>query len=142
MGFRGTGSPKIITEHGATINLTHADIARDEPQNVITVSKSDVETDGARTIWNRGRHWEIEILDYMYKYNYPADQLQNLKNAYGTNVTFYLHDDGEPYKDADDNEVPFYFAMLRRELIGDPYDPLDALRMIFKSTVPVVKVGT
>ena len=135
MGIYGTGQPKIITSASNTVYLNYVKILEDGPDFKRLEHKSKI--DGDRTFYGKGFFWKYKILMHLFRYNNPRSKFEELEAALYDSVTLYRHSDGDPIKDADDNNCPFFFAESQRIYMENRFYR-DGLILTFESERGVV----
>lgn len=88
-------------------------------------------------VWtDMGDHFNFRLLMYLFKYEFPEQKYQELKQYHRSLVKLWRRRDGNPFVDKAGQPVLFRFDQLNQSFLHDVLYP-DVLTLVFKSQDPV-----
>lgn len=143
--IHGVLAPKFIGNIDTTqdeVLLDYWVTLKDEPEPK-TYGVKAVRT-GKRVFTNVGKHWIFQGRVHLWKYADPIAKYLELKSHEGKAVHLYRFRDGETFKNADDEIVPFIITSIKEFYLGNKNE-LDSVDITFRSTdfitTPVIQVA-
>jgi len=112
----GSAAPKFVFDLGgeneATVILNYWVTTIDEPDSREIVHESEIEAD--RDFIDRGDFWVYEGRVNLHKYSSMAfirSKFEEINQFNKKKVTLWRHQDGEPFKDSNGNNLLFYMKI-------------------------------
>ena len=135
MAIHGIEAPKFVSG-ATTVDLDYAIIKENKP--VTSTRMNESEETGIRD-FKAYAHRRVVIQMQIFQETDAADKYREVIPYLYTEVTLYLHRDGNQFKDADGGTVPFYFERCQRINLTDDTDigNNEAIILTFISTMPV-----
>lgn len=133
--FGNTAYPKIVVSGSGTVyDLEESKVEKDYQNDLLTHQAIN----GKTTYILKGNYYDFNITLSLYKYSDPKTMFSNLYNLYmnQTKVQYYIHADGYPIKDKDNNVVWFRITDFKPYELQEEqslYDE-DMIQLTFSST--------
>lgn len=136
MGMLGVSYPKFVYDRGgaseATVLLPYSQYKANDSETRYIEHESEIDLN--REAVKLGTHKVIELDYLLYKEVDPSAKYTEINAYHGLKVTFYLHEDGAQYKQADDSDALFVLKEVT------PYEDevyRDYCKLVFESLNPI-----